>query len=282
MSPDPAGLAVVSLTDPQSWNWYAYVDNSPVGAVDDLGLECKLATGINTHAGTKDNLAQQFGIDDVIYTYPAGGKFLGSFDVAAQAIDGVNDNTTTLANGVNQFNPDTNNTLFIVSGSGQSLSTAYTSGLLSNSAYNSIQYFVYISPGSSLFSVLPGGDNRLKFHGKGPVDFVVTLFSRFHGGHGVGLPCSHGDLACQLGEIKKRAPQVFKNCTGAVDGGGGGELGGGNGFNGWVFGSGVIFHREGSDVWNLGQFPWWSPTGWNVRADGFWWPSGGLRQPAQP
>jgi RHS repeat-associated protein len=37
-SPDPAGLAATDLTDPQSWNRYAYVLNNPLTYVDPLGL----------------------------------------------------------------------------------------------------------------------------------------------------------------------------------------------------------------------------------------------------
>jgi len=39
ISPDPAGLAAVGLTDPQTWNRYAYVGNNPLSAVDPLGLD---------------------------------------------------------------------------------------------------------------------------------------------------------------------------------------------------------------------------------------------------
>jgi RHS repeat-associated protein len=38
ISPDPAGLSAVNLTDPQSWNRYAYVRNSPLKIKDRLGL----------------------------------------------------------------------------------------------------------------------------------------------------------------------------------------------------------------------------------------------------
>ena len=38
VSPDPAGLGAVDPADPQSWNRYAYVENMPTGAVDQLGL----------------------------------------------------------------------------------------------------------------------------------------------------------------------------------------------------------------------------------------------------
>src|SRR5439155_9473943 len=40
ISPDPAGLAAVSMTNPQSWNRYAYVANRPLTAIDPLGLRC--------------------------------------------------------------------------------------------------------------------------------------------------------------------------------------------------------------------------------------------------
>jgi len=38
ISPDPAGLKAVSLTDPQTWNRYAYVANRPMTNVDPLGM----------------------------------------------------------------------------------------------------------------------------------------------------------------------------------------------------------------------------------------------------
>jgi RHS repeat-associated protein len=38
ISPDPAGAAAVDPTNPQSWNRYAYVNNTPTNAIDPLGL----------------------------------------------------------------------------------------------------------------------------------------------------------------------------------------------------------------------------------------------------
>lgn len=39
LSPDPAGIASATLSDPQTWNRYAYVANRPTNAVDVGGLE---------------------------------------------------------------------------------------------------------------------------------------------------------------------------------------------------------------------------------------------------
>jgi RHS repeat-associated protein len=38
--PDPSGMAFTSLSNPQSFNMYSYVQNSPLNAVDPDGLDC--------------------------------------------------------------------------------------------------------------------------------------------------------------------------------------------------------------------------------------------------
>jgi RHS repeat-associated protein len=47
-SPDPAGLSSVGLNDPQTWNRYAYVRNSPLSLVDPLGLDCAYLNSTGT------------------------------------------------------------------------------------------------------------------------------------------------------------------------------------------------------------------------------------------
>jgi RHS repeat-associated protein len=48
-SPDPAGLAAVNPTNPQSWNRYDYVLNSPVNLIDPFGLTTCDANGNNCY-----------------------------------------------------------------------------------------------------------------------------------------------------------------------------------------------------------------------------------------
>ena len=55
ISPDPAGIAAADPTNPQSWNAYAYVGNSPCNGFDPLGLDtCTFNIQINNTAGLTD------------------------------------------------------------------------------------------------------------------------------------------------------------------------------------------------------------------------------------
>jgi hypothetical protein len=58
-SPDPAGLAAVDPSNPQSWNRYAYVSNNPSGFIDPTGLVCN---GVNNTM--EDTLSNGTGIFD--------------------------------------------------------------------------------------------------------------------------------------------------------------------------------------------------------------------------
>jgi uncharacterized protein RhaS with RHS repeats len=48
MSPDPRGNSVADLTNPQSWNLYAYVLNNPLKYVDPTGLDCSYLNAAGT------------------------------------------------------------------------------------------------------------------------------------------------------------------------------------------------------------------------------------------
>ena len=59
LSPDPGGLKVVHLDDPQTWNMYAYVGNNPTTLTDSTGLQCD-----NSNAQNTCNAHQPSGRDD--------------------------------------------------------------------------------------------------------------------------------------------------------------------------------------------------------------------------
>jgi RHS repeat-associated protein len=63
--PDPAGLAAVDPTNPQTWNRYAYVGNNPLNRVDPLGLDDSTTTCTNGHCTNVTNV-------DVTGYYPGG------------------------------------------------------------------------------------------------------------------------------------------------------------------------------------------------------------------
>ena len=55
LSPDPSGWSTVDLTNPQSLNRYAYVNNNPLMSVDPLGLQMIVIRWTNCVVGDKDS-----------------------------------------------------------------------------------------------------------------------------------------------------------------------------------------------------------------------------------
>ncbi|HTD23757.1 MAG TPA: RHS repeat-associated core domain-containing protein [Terriglobales bacterium] len=75
ISPDPAGMGAVSLTDPQSWNRYAYVSNSPLTSIDPLGLRGCPGPGAFTCSAAEANGSEfggGFGGFDLLSMYGGG------------------------------------------------------------------------------------------------------------------------------------------------------------------------------------------------------------------
>ncbi|MFZ0619722.1 MAG: RHS repeat-associated core domain-containing protein, partial [Candidatus Acidiferrales bacterium] len=63
-SPDPAGMSSSSLKDPQTWNRYAYVRNSPLHAVDPQGLKTFMLPSFGGGGMLMQFLAEMSSIDE--------------------------------------------------------------------------------------------------------------------------------------------------------------------------------------------------------------------------
>ena len=87
LTPDPAGIAAVDITNPQSWNRYAYVLNNPLANVDPLGLcggdfDCPDDWGFGSFGGmlTRSDLQTLFDMPNngsPIFRPGANGLFSG-------------------------------------------------------------------------------------------------------------------------------------------------------------------------------------------------------------
>lgn len=115
--PDPAGMAAVDITNPQTWNRYAYLANNPLNAVDPKGLYKCIVNGLETDecggwnilggggggggndlAACPGNVCSGFGTDPysgqpawLQFTADAGGNtgYLSLYDWT-QGVNGIN------------------------------------------------------------------------------------------------------------------------------------------------------------------------------------------------
>jgi RHS repeat-associated protein len=86
MTPDPGGVKVVKLDDPQTWNMYAYVTNNPTSSNDPSGEACFMGVTIfGSHFGgtcagdlppraaPPPEVNQQAWDQSLVFFHPAGG-----------------------------------------------------------------------------------------------------------------------------------------------------------------------------------------------------------------
>jgi RHS repeat-associated protein len=123
MSPDPAGPWAADVSDPQSWNFYAYARNNPLINIDPDGYDCVYLNNAGTDVD-RDANGNPTGIDQNSNSGECGQN--GGYWVDGTATSGTydpNSNDITL----NGYEPGT------TPGTGQLTSASYTSASASPS-----------------------------------------------------------------------------------------------------------------------------------------------------
>jgi RHS repeat-associated protein len=231
--PDPAGLAAVDLTNPQTWNRYAYVGNIPDRAVDSFGLRCTIYVfGVNDNSGAFDSI----GITSESSAYPYSD--LGLFGGLASAGFGSGGDAQGLTNLLTQYQGEEGGVDLVGwSGGAQTIST-----VLQNhpSFATGVASTTYLSPGLNLFvGQLYKASNNAVFTGSGILDFGATLRARITGVKSTSVASGHKFVSeYGSGSVQSRLNDFRINggsrgvCTGGPQQGGGGKKSGGSGLIG--------------------------------------------------
>jgi RHS repeat-associated protein len=187
-SPDPAGTTAAEAADPQTWNRYAYVRNSPTQLADPFGTCTIIVAGLkdkNTPDSPFNKLANEVG-GIAVFPYENEGLVAGLFDVQGQAFV-PSDSSGQLATLINQYADDPNGIQVVTwSGGASTTAGAIDSGAVSQDALQNITSITYLSPGFgfgplALDSVTPPRGTASFAHGSGWKDFAATFSARLTG-----------------------------------------------------------------------------------------------------
>jgi len=216
ISPDPAGMAAASLMDPQSFNRYAYVSNSPLDSLDDDGLCTIIVAGIDTDKTNPfiSALAAVKGFV-VVYDYGKTGKLRGALGVLGRDFAGnvFGYGSSDLAQAIEAYSNDPNGIQLVGhSGGVQVLDTTLNS---SPALQRNVTDVVRMSPGLGIISGIldlgaQGTRSSSTFHGGGFKDHIAGVFNPFRKGDS--LPCGH-DFGCEFLNLPLQVSRRFTSCS---------------------------------------------------------------------
>jgi RHS repeat-associated protein len=219
LSPDP-GNAGADLSNPQSWNAYAYVGNNPLGFTDPNGACAVFIAGITQGYNSGSAFTQIAGGFGAVQAYPyANLSSTASIDDVSQQGDNVL--TPGAQTALSAIQSALNNNagpidLVGYSGGAAALTTAYYS--LSPDQQQRIDSITYISPGSN--GALAGNNQPQQ-----PADTTVVRGSALDGADqaamvGTSFPfnapvtatgCKHTDFACLWKAAANQAAKIRQN-----------------------------------------------------------------------
>jgi RHS repeat-associated protein len=208
ISADPAGRTAVTLTDPQSWNRYAYVNNQPMTKVDSLGLCDVFIAGVKRTPSNPATIFEDFtnamGMETV-YPYSGGNVIGGVWDVGKANMGFETEEVKAVVAAINLAANDPGPiNIFADSGGASAFATARH--YISPQILARINNVTYVDPGALGGAPLPGGNgDTTMLQGKGIINGVVQSPANYPLGVTlVPTPCLH-DLDCVLGDSKSES-----------------------------------------------------------------------------
>jgi RHS repeat-associated protein len=207
-SPDPMN-AGADLTDPQTWNGYAYVRNNPLNAVDPSGACDVFAAGITMYPGEYSTVSEFAANKIAVFPYAGGGLVSGVVQAGTEGGD-VSGTVLAIRAAISQSAPSEQVNLFGFSDGAQAINLAL--GQLNSDELARVGNVTYMMPGSNPFggNLASGNGTTTYIKGTG-LDRIVPSARPGDGTYNlIQSSCSH-DASCAI----KAYSQLLSNLSGS-------------------------------------------------------------------